>query len=42
MRSDAAKPAVEMATAAQPEAAANIENEVLKALAEALGVNEAA
>ncbi|CAN7334010.1 hypothetical protein LJR011_002090 [Agrobacterium tumefaciens] len=40
--SDAAKPAVEMATAAQPEAAANIENEVLKALAEALGVNEAA
>ena len=40
--SDAAKPAFEMATAAQPEAAASIENEVLKALAEALGVNEAA
>lgn len=36
------KPALEMAAAAQPEAAANIENEVLKALAEALGVDEAA
>ncbi|MBO0124020.1 hypothetical protein [Agrobacterium sp. OT33] len=36
------RPALEMTASARPEAASTIENEVLKALAEALGVEDAA
>ncbi len=35
-------PALDMAASAQPEAASGIENDVLKALAQALGVDDAA